>query len=35
MTGSYMWAFIPAGVACLIAAGISLGLKAPQRASIS
>ncbi len=31
MTGSYMWAFIPAGVACLIAAGISLGLKSPQQ----
>lgn len=30
MTGSYLWAFIPAGVACIIAAGISLGLKAPH-----
>ena len=34
MTGSYLWAFIPAGVACLIAAGISLGLKAPHRTSM-
>lgn len=32
ITGSYMWAFIPAGVACLIAAGISLGLKSPRHA---
>lgn len=32
MTGSYMWAFMPAGVACFIAAGISLGLKSPHRA---
>ena len=32
MTGSYMWAFIPSGVACLIAAGISLGLKSPHHA---
>ncbi len=30
LTGSYMWAFIPAGIACLIAAGISLGLKSPR-----
>ncbi|SES89927.1 MFS transporter, OFA family, oxalate/formate antiporter [Nitrosomonas marina] len=30
MTGSYLWAFIPAGVACFAAAGISLGLKPPQ-----
>lgn len=30
MTGSYLWAFIPAGAACLVAAGISLGLKSPQ-----
>lgn len=30
ITGSYMWAFIPSGVACLIAAGISLGLKPPR-----
>lgn len=30
MTGSYLWAFIPSGVACLIAAGISLGLKHPH-----
>ena len=32
MTGSYMWAFIPSGIACLIAAGISLGLKSPHHA---
>ena len=32
MTGSYMWAFIPSGVACLVAAGISLGLKSPRHA---
>jgi OFA family oxalate/formate antiporter-like MFS transporter len=32
MTGSYMWAFMPAGVACFIAAGISLGLKSPHPA---
>jgi len=31
MTGSYLWAFIPSGVACLIAAGISLGLRPPLR----
>ncbi len=30
ITGSYMWAFIPAGIACLIAAGISFGLKPPH-----
>jgi len=30
MTGSYQWAFIPSGIACLIAAGISLGLKSPR-----
>ncbi|MDH5552831.1 MAG: OFA family MFS transporter [Nitrosomonas sp.] len=30
ITGSYLWAFIPSGVACLIAAGISLGLKNPH-----
>ena len=30
MTGSYMWAFIPAGIACLIAASISIGLKPPH-----
>lgn len=32
MTGSYMWAFIPSGVACLVAAVISLGLKPPHHA---
>ena len=32
MTGSYIWAFIPSGVACLIAAGISLGLEPPRHA---
>jgi len=32
MTGSYMWAFIPSGIACLIAAGISFGLKSPHYA---
>ncbi|GJL74481.1 OFA family MFS transporter [Nitrosomonas sp.] len=31
LTGSYMWAFILSGVACLIAAGISFGLKSPRR----
>jgi len=30
MTGSYLWAFIPSGLACLIAAAISLGLHPPQ-----
>lgn len=30
MTGNYMWAFIPSGAACLVAAGISLGLKSPR-----
>ena len=35
MTGSYMWAFIPSGVACLIAAVISLGLKSPHPAGHS
>ena len=29
MTGSYLWAFIPAGMACLIAAGLSLLVKKP------
>ena len=29
-TGSYLWAFIPAGVACLLAAGIALMTKSPQ-----
>ena len=32
MTGSYLWAFVPAGVACFIAAGISFGLKSPRHA---
>ena len=32
MTGSYQWAFIPSGIACFIAAGISLGLKSPRHA---
>ncbi len=32
MTGSYMWAFIPSGVACFLAAGIALGLRPPHRA---
>lgn len=32
MTGSYLWAFIPAGIACLVAAGISYGLKSPHHA---
>lgn len=31
LTGGYLWAFIPAGIACLIAAGISRGLDSPQR----
>ena len=31
MTGSYIWAFIPSGAACLIAAGVSLGLRSPSR----
>lgn len=30
MTGSYSWAFIPAGIACLIAASISISLKPPN-----
>ena len=30
MTGSYLWAFIPAGIACLVAAGISFSLKSPH-----
>ncbi|VVB51253.1 Major Facilitator Superfamily protein [uncultured archaeon] len=30
-TGSYLWAFIPAGTACLIAAGLALTLKAPTK----
>ncbi len=30
ITGSYVWAFIPAGIACLIAACISIGLKPPH-----
>ncbi|MBN2101839.1 MAG: OFA family MFS transporter [Candidatus Aenigmarchaeota archaeon] len=30
MTGSYLWAFIPAGIACLVAAGISLLVKKPN-----
>lgn len=30
MTGSYMWAFIPSGLACLIGAAISLGLRSPH-----
>jgi len=30
LTGSYLWAFIPAGVACLLAAGLSLALKSPH-----
>jgi OFA family oxalate/formate antiporter-like MFS transporter len=30
MTGSYMWAFIPSGAACLIAAGISIRMKSPH-----
>lgn len=32
MTGSYLWAFIPSGVACFIAAGVALWLKPPHRA---
>lgn len=28
-TGSYLWAFIPAGILCLIAAGLAFFLKAP------
>jgi OFA family oxalate/formate antiporter-like MFS transporter len=32
MTGSYAWAFIPSGAACLIAAGLALKLKPPHRA---
>lgn len=30
ITGSYMWVFISAGIACLIAASISIGLKPPH-----
>ncbi len=29
MTGSYLWAFIPAGIACLVAAGMTLLVKKP------
>jgi OFA family oxalate/formate antiporter-like MFS transporter len=32
MTGSFAWAFIPSGAACLIAAGLALKLKPPHRA---
>ena len=32
MTGSYLWAFIPAGIACLVAACISFNLKSPHHA---
>jgi len=32
MTGSYAWAFIPSGAACLVAAGIALRLAPPHRA---
>ncbi|MBX3630431.1 MAG: OFA family MFS transporter [Nitrosomonas sp.] len=31
MTGSYLWAFIPSGVACFIAAGVALRLKPSHR----
>ncbi len=31
-TGSYLWAFIPAGVLCLIAAGLAFLVKKPQAA---
>jgi OFA family oxalate/formate antiporter-like MFS transporter len=30
LTGSYTWAFIPSGVACLLAAALSLGLRSPH-----
>lgn len=30
MTGSYLWAFIPSGIACLVAAGIALIIKNPK-----
>ncbi|MBN2518022.1 MAG: OFA family MFS transporter [Candidatus Altiarchaeota archaeon] len=30
LTGSYLWAFIPAGVMCLVAAGLAFLLKSPQ-----
>ena len=30
MTGSYLWAFIPAGIACILAAIISVSLKKPE-----
>ncbi len=29
-TGSYLWAFIPSGVMCLIAAGLALVIKSPH-----
>ena len=29
-TGSYLWAFMPAGVLCLVAAGLAFLLKAPK-----
>ncbi len=31
LTGSYLWAFIPAGIACLLAALIALVTKAPKK----
>ena len=32
---AWMWAFIPAGIACLVAAGIALGLKPPKAPQVS
>ena len=29
-TGSYLWAFIPSGIACLIAAALALAIKSPR-----
>ena len=31
VTGSYLWAFIPAGAVCLIAAGLSFFTKHPHK----
>jgi len=31
MTGSYLWAFVPAGIACLVAAGLVLLVRNPEK----
>jgi OFA family oxalate/formate antiporter-like MFS transporter len=30
-TGSYLWAFVPSGILCLIAAGLAFALKKPKK----